>query len=236
MTITRNSCCRMTTNSTNLRKSKARARKQKAMRAFTAIEVLISLTLLAIGTAGVISMERGAVKANLDARRMDVANGIARLWVERLRRDSTRWVYPNAENPNLAPTTVPLLFTGDSTMRPALNGAGAWSRPIAYLGNPVPQSPAFDITGKDITTMSDAFFCTNVRLTWLTPSIAAGSGTSQPPGELIRAEVRVFWPRGLDLAADNDYCSGTPDEALLTGDKYHFVYVTTSIRRNTASW
>ena len=49
----------------------------------------MAMTLAAIGSAAVIAMMKTSVQGDLDARKTDVANTIARTWTERLRRDAT---------------------------------------------------------------------------------------------------------------------------------------------------
>ena len=202
---------------------------------YTAVEVLMGLTLFAIGAAAVISMQRSAIQANLDARKMDVANSIAREWLERLRRDATLWTLPSPVNPNLNNYTNAALL---STYLPysSANMITAWSYPNAYLSgatSPDGVSTGFDILGRDLkasdivgtaATPSKAIFCVNIRLNWLVFD------------QLIRAEVRVFWPRGLGNggAYVADWCSAA-NAASVTGDTatYHFVYAATAIRQNT---
>ena len=50
----------------------------------------MAMTVMAIGGAAVMTMQKTSVTGNLDARKADVANSIARTWVERLQRDSMR--------------------------------------------------------------------------------------------------------------------------------------------------
>jgi len=176
--------------------------------------VLIALTLFAIGAAGVMSMQRGAVLGNVDARRLDEANAIARTWTERLRRDAALWTLPNAANPEKNNRAKSLLIA--TVAYPA---EGAWTRPIARFATEG-MSPGFDVTGADVDPAS-AYFCTQVRLTWLVVE------------QMIRAEVRVFWPRGLNAGADASYCGSDIDVSAST-DKYHFVYAVTSLRSNPA--
>ncbi len=197
-------------------------RKNKP-RGFTAIEVMLSLTVLAIGTAGVIAMQTTAIDGNYDARRLDVANGVLREWTERLRRDGMMWTLPNTRNP---------LTTSDNRAASALLLANVdadptnanWHLPTAREGDTIPLMPQFDLLGRDVLS-SDATtpvqFCTQVRLSWLVT------------GSLIRADVRVFWPRGTGAMTD---CAADPPagwETLpATINKYHFVYGVTAIRRN----
>lgn len=174
----------------------------------------MSMTVFAIGAAGVIGMQKGAIQSNVDARRLDTANGIARKWVERLRRDSMIWTLPDAKH-----TSVNNL----SDAKHLATIDGQWHRPTGRLVETPPQSPGFDVLGQDLKSddLKDAVFCTNVRLTWLVPN------------ELIRAEIRVFWPRGISVAADPDFCTGEPSGSLATEQKkYRFVYAVTAIRKN----
>jgi hypothetical protein len=65
-------------------------------------------------------------------------------------------------------------------------------------------------------------YCVNLRVTPLT--------TDQT---LMRVEARVFWPRNLTVAPDQNYCNQAPPAALDTDvTKYHFVYAATAIRQN----
>jgi prepilin-type N-terminal cleavage/methylation domain-containing protein len=211
------------------------ASQKKRARGYTAVEVLMGMTLLSIGAAAVISMQRGAVQANLEARKLDMANAIAREWVERLRRDATLWTLPSAINSvgnNYA--NAKLLSTylqyGNTTAN------SNWSYPDIYLQTaaaPDGVSIGFDILGRDLavtdiqgssTKPSAAVFCVHVRLNWLVVN------------SLIRAEVRVVWPRLIDQGANTvDWCSKGNSDAI-TGDTnhYHFVYAATAIRQNPA--
>ena len=197
-------------------------RHLSASRGYTAVEVLMAMTVMAIGGAAVITMQKTSVTANLDARKADVANAIARTWVERLQRDAMAWTLPGpAGNGNNIGNTaiIGTIFTN--------NNANKWFLPAT---NAVTLSPAFDILGRDVA-LADADFCVNVRLNWLTQ-------TAVPPGgDLIRADVRVIWPVGIvnsspgfcntGLAAADDPNSGDPNALL-----FHAIYVTTSIKEN----
>lgn len=210
--------------------------ERRRSRGYTAVEVMVGITLISIGAAAVISMQRGAIQANLDARKMDVANSIAREWLERLRRDAMLWTLPSPVNPtgnNYANSKLlsTYLQYGSNTVNTA------WSYPDAYLATasiPDGVSPAFDILGRDLmpgdvagtgTRPSAAVFCVNIRLNWLVVN------------QLARAEVRVFWRRELYLDTTNqhtvDWCNAA-NAANVTGDvnHYHFVYAATAIRQN----
>ena len=193
-------------------------RTRAGSKGFTAIEVMLALTIFTIGATGVISMQRTAIKANLDARRQDQANALAREWVERLRRDAAMWTLPNTANPSSNIATA-LLLKGTVN--------GKWHLPARTGDTEV--SAAADVLGVDQAVYSAAnssvLFCTHIRLTFLMTD------------ELIKAEVRVFWTRGLDTTPAAGFCSesestiGDPPTATDTA-KYHFVYAVSAIRRN----
>jgi prepilin-type N-terminal cleavage/methylation domain-containing protein len=195
------------------------------LRGYTVIEVMISLTILAIGATGVIAMQKVTTVANRDAKNLVVANQIARTWMERLRTDSVQWNHPSPED-----TTSDI----GTTLWLSQIGAkeGQWFRPVdsAVFG-----SPTFDALGNDVPDSQAAdngVFCTHVRLAWLYGPLPA-----QPP-YLIRAEVRVFWLRDGgggpvggqgQSVCDQNQNPNTIDSATTT---YHFVYAASAIRQN----
>lgn len=202
---------------------------------YTAVEVLMAMTVMAIGAAAVISMQRATIQGDLDARETDLANSIARTWVERLHKDAMQWTLPSSVN-----------MTGNNFANAVLlanNVNGTWFLPKAYMGGtPETWSPGFDILGRDVpstgpTGLAAAFFCANVRLTWLVPP-----ALPTEPG-LIRADVRVLWPRGLYNSPLGGSAAGfcTPAVAAQVDPNvyalgqqppYHAIYLTTTLREN----
>src|SRR5580658_5036861 len=69
-------------------------RFRSTRRGYTAVEVLLAMTVLLIGSAGVMSMQKSSIQSNLDARKLDIANSIAHDWLERLTADATQWTLP----------------------------------------------------------------------------------------------------------------------------------------------
>ncbi len=196
---------------------------RRCTRGFTAIEVLIAMTIMAIGAAAVMTMQKASIQGNLDARKTDVANSIARMWVERLRRDSMQWtLVPGNGNANVINAASAQLLT---------QGFGQWFFPNAYFNatDPVPtMSFAFDILGRDLAQVNingpsaNPTFCVNVLLTSLTPT-------------LMRADVRVLWPRGINTTPAG-FCT-TIDQGLAQGTTstlYHAIYVTTALAVNAS--
>jgi prepilin-type N-terminal cleavage/methylation domain-containing protein len=189
---------------------------------YTVIEVMIALTLLAIGTTGIIAMQKVTTVANRDAKNLVIASQVSRTWIERLRADALQWNHPSALNPN-----------SDLAETKWLNNVnGTWFRPVDdTLG-----SPAADALGNDVrdANLSQAAFCTNVRLTWL-----YGPPVTVPAPYLIRAEVRVYWLRdgaGGVIETGKTICDATINLASVSPalDRYHFVYLATAVAQNQA--
>jgi Tfp pilus assembly protein PilV len=209
-------------------------------RGFTAVEVLMAMSMMFIGAAAVMSMQKASVQGDLDARQTDIANNIARAWVERLERDSLQWTCPG-------PACLSTNNMGNALL---LNGAvtGQWFLPIAYMGKtPESMSPGFDILGRDLPTSQlipstatgwpGAEFCVNVRLSWLVPQ-----ALPTEPG-LIRADVRVLWPRGIAGGSPaTGFCvAGTasladPESSAPSTQRpfFHTIYMTTTLKENPA--
>jgi prepilin-type N-terminal cleavage/methylation domain-containing protein len=210
----------------------SRRRRFRSMlrRGYTAVEVLMAMTVLAIGAASVMSMQRASMQGNLDARKTDVANSIARMWVERIQRDAMQWTTPGPSSPA---TAAPGNLGTAKVLNAASAAAGNWILPDQYIGLNPPLSPGYDILGRDLVNadLPTALFCVNVRLTWLDQS-------STP--QLARVDVRVLWPRGISNSAPaGGFCNATT-AALVEPElnattqllQYHSVYTTTAVRGN----
>jgi prepilin-type N-terminal cleavage/methylation domain-containing protein len=212
--------------------SHASQARRATRRGYTAIEIMLSIAVLGIGAAGVMTMQSASIQGNADAHMLDVGNSIARGWIERLRRDGMTWTLPD----DLTPTPPGNWGTNTYLITQMMSGAapGTWIYPIppaagANNGNADPgYGRAFDILGRDITLTGNAqagvVFCSNLRGDWLVPN------------QLLRAEVRVYWLRQLFAAPTSTFCS--PTENLTTtgaggaAQVYHFVYAATAIARN----
>lgn len=210
-------------------KARALLRPSSTSRGYTAVEVLMAMTVMAIGGAAVITMQKTSVTANLDARRADVANTIARTWVERLQRDSMAWTLPGPDG------TGTNNIGNAAIVGTVTTNAGNWFLPTQEMNitSPESMSPAFDILGRDVPLVN-ADFCVNVRLWLLTP-------------DLVRADVRVIWPIGI-LNSAPGFCNANvavlndpnvqPPGVLVdpnvdpSAPVFHAIYLTTSIREN----
>jgi type IV pilus assembly protein PilV len=206
------------------------SRARSARRGYTAVEVMLSIAVLAVGATGVMAMQKASVQGNEDARNLDIANSIARQWVERLRRDSVTWTKPDDTSGNSV-TTGAANWSGNTFLISTLGGSpGTWFfSPSTADG----YSPASDILGRDVTAsdggtgFAGAVFCTEMKGDWLVQD------------QLMRVTVHVFWLRQLFTAPTGQFCvsnaggttSGQP-QATDADRVYHSVYVTTAVRRN----
>jgi len=194
------------------------ASRRLARRGYTVIEVMIAMAVLAIGTTGIIAMQKVTAVANRDAKNLVIANQIARTWMERLRTDAVRWNHPSPTN-----------SASDLTETKWLNdNSGDWFMP----GQDGIVSPMANAFGEDVTSTAQAVFCTNVRLSWL-----YGPPPGTPPPYLLRAEVRVYWLRdggGGVVEAGKSICDPTISLANVGAaiTNYHFVYLTSGIEEN----
>jgi hypothetical protein len=188
---------------------------------YTAVEVLMAITVMAIGSSAVISMQKASIQGNLDARRTDVANSIARAWVERIKHDAMLWTQPGPSSPGTGLGNI----ASAAILNAGIGSLNAWFLPtqdIAMAGSTT-LSPGFDILGRDLplANLGNALFCTNVRMNWLKQN------------ELIRVDVRVLWPRGItgSTLPAGGVCAvaaaNAPDPLT-----YHAIYVTTAVRGN----
>jgi Tfp pilus assembly protein PilV len=185
---------------------------RRMARAYTVVEVMLSLTMLAIGASAVISMQKAALQANLDARKTDLANAIARMWVERIRRDAMQWTLPSPAAAGTNFANAQLLSTYVTK---------GWQLPTVYAAQTPPISPRFDALGRDIATgaATPTIFCVNIQETYIDPA-----------NSLIRADVRVLWLRGINPGA-TDPCSQATT-VLPNPQLYQSLYMTTVVESN----
>lgn len=201
-------------------------------RGFTAVEVLVAMTLFAIGAAGVIGMQRATVQGGEDARRLDTATNIAHEWVGRLQRDATLWNQPSALNPNVNNINL-------TTWAKDVNTA-ACNPPSFCTPQPDPVSApgfsyAFDMFGRDIVPSANtARYCVQYRMWW-----------GRPPGSVpfneemsVQVDIRVFWSRLEQAPIGNcktPTVQGRGPDASDAPLFYHFVRASTTLRRTQQS-
>jgi Tfp pilus assembly protein PilV len=179
-------------------------------RGFTVVDLLIALTVFAIGVSGIIATQKVTVAANQHAKNLAIATSVAQAWQDQLAVDATFW---RADG-----TTQPTWLTG---------GNGDWFRPNYDATRNF--GAAFDALGNVVddtaNNLARAHFCTHLRLTALYPA-TGGNG-------LMRTEVRVFWRRDGGSGV-NPVC-GTANNASAIGadiSNYHFVYQTSAVKQS----
>ena len=190
-------------------------------RGYTIVELLMALTVLAIGVSGVIAMQKITITSNQHAKNLAMATHIAQAWQERLAADAAQWNHPS-------PTLNMDDITETRWLQQVVGNAGVWFRP-SYDQN-LDFGAGFDALGNVVSdaNIEQAVYCTHLRLTWLYAP-AAGNG-------LIRAEIRVFWARDAGTVNAQPVCAPeTPAQNVQNAsNRYHFVYQTTAIKQNTA--
>ncbi len=182
----------------------------------------MAMTVMTIGAAAVMSMQKASVQGNSDARQTDLANSVARTVVERLQRDAMQWTLPNGANPMTSNLSNAKLLANT-------NAFGGWALPNAYLNPPsggTPEGYEFDILGRDLPAASpDTVFCVNYQLYWLAPP-----SLPTEPG-FLRADVRVLWSRYITGSPPAGWCESFVGSAIPDPTLYHAIYVSTSIRQ-----
>ena len=198
-----------------------RRERTRNRRGFTAVEVLSAMTLLAIGAAGVIGMQRVTIQGTEDARRLDIGNNLANEWCSRLQRDTAQWTTPNAG----ALDTININLT--QYIKDVTICAGGFCNPPTVLA----MTGSFDMFGRDVAVASaNTVYCAQYHLQWIaSPGIAAPFN----PAALMLAEVRVFWSRlERNSIGEAGGCAAATPDAANASELYHFVYATTAIREN----
>lgn len=199
-------------------------KRRRLQRGSTVVEVLMAISVLAVGAAGILALQKVTVVANKNAKNLEIANEIARTWVERLHADAMLWNFDSSAGSADIDTDTRWL---------ALNvnppGNEQWFRPMA---------PGLSIYGvhdsfgkDDPSGQSDGPFCVNLRLTWL-----------KPDQDVARVEVRVYWLREnlqgaanestLTIAPPVPLCSIPVPDLAASPDVFHSVHVTTAVVMN----
>ena len=210
----------------------------RVARGYTIVELLMSLSVLAIGASGVIAMQKVAIASNRHAKDLSVATRIAEAWADQLALDASLWMIKASGASTLANTTWLKMANPSQTVDwfiPSYSPLRSFGPAFGALGAPV--NPA--------TRPELAQFCTHLRLAFLhidvpPPPVAgaltAPTGTNSGNG-VIRAQIRVFWQAedstvGLPTSANGDLCS--LDSASLTANlgAFHVLYLTTAVRQS----
>jgi hypothetical protein len=189
---------------------------RRAVRAYTAIELMLSLGVLGIGAAGIITMQRVTAESNRHAKALITATHIAESWLDQLTAESSQWKDD---------FTYTWWLKENGTIdwfKPQYDIARNWGPSFDFAGNPV-----------EVDTAPNVVFCAHLRFQWMYPEATANT----PGSGLLRAEVRVFWLRDnavpLATPTADGPCSWLPSDvtgANIESDRaFHFVHMSTAI-------
>jgi prepilin-type N-terminal cleavage/methylation domain-containing protein len=202
------------------------ASRQRKPRGYTAVELLMAISVFGIGVAGIISMEKVTAASNQHAKNLAIATHIAESWVSMLQTDASAWNHPSP----LVPVTD--LGTDTFWLQNVVTNANATSWFLPAWNPALNFGPAFDALGNPINpiNLANEVFCSHLRLSWLYPP-TPGSGNG-----LIRIEVRVFWLRDGQSGpvANTNPCAPGTAPTVVTGatSTFHFVQKISSVREN----
>lgn len=193
----------------------------KLKRGYTVVELMMAVTIFGIGVSGIAAMQIVSASANAHAKDLAVATALARSWQEKLAMDSTLW--GGEKN---------WLRTQTTWIQQETNFSNAWFQPGMDAAAAPSFGPAAGPLGEFVdhtVNPGNVVFCTHIRLTPI---------DNVPGSQLMRTEVRVFWPKGEIESAD--YCDGAAGTVATVGasagnplitQKFHFVYKTTAVRQ-----
>ena len=185
--------------------------RSKRPRGYTIVELLMAMTIFAIGVTGIAAMQKITLASNLHAKKLAIATHIAQSWQERLAADAALWTSTAAVT-----NTQWLAQVGAGWVRAPTNDADTFGATFSPLGDFTP-------------TLSQAYFCVDIRLTNMT---STGANVIQGNG-LMRSEVRVFWPRDGREPSGTAYCAPNGGASIGDGsdEDYHFVYDVAAVRQ-----
>jgi hypothetical protein len=198
-------------------RQRRRSARRNANAGYTAVEVLMSLAVLAVGIIGIIAGEKVTLASNQHSKNLAIATHIAESWLGMIDAEAALW----SASGSLARTTWLSQFGGNT----------GWLRPT-YDDNLI-FGPAFDALGNPLTdqTIGQAKFCTDLRMTSLTPNNLGGG--------MVRVEVRVVWLRNDAVLGGTVTTAPTHACGILAGSVdgdderrlFHFVYMSGAVRQ-----
>jgi hypothetical protein len=189
---------------------------RRSERGYTAVEVLMSMSVLAVGVIGVFSMEKITLASNVHAKNLAIATHIGQSWLGVLEAEASLW---DATPDSISRTN----WLSASPMPPA------WFRPAPVAA--VNFGPEFDELGNPVG--GNGQFCVDLRVSPFNglQEELAGQG-------LRRVEVRVFWIRDHATATSSTTpmafpCQWAPAQvsAVAQASMLHFVYLSGAVRQ-----
>jgi hypothetical protein len=182
-------------------------------RGYTAVEILMSMAVLAVGVIGVFSMEKVTIASNVHAKNLAIATHIAQSWLGVLEAESAVW-----DASGLGRTTwLQTAPAAPAWFRPSFVEASSFGPDFDELGNPVSQNGSY---------------CVDLRISPFNGDTAEQAGTA-----MRRVEVRVFWLRDgaapSSIAVPAFPCEMAPAQVSLQDQSrlFHFVYLSGAVRQ-----
>ncbi|HEV8322904.1 MAG TPA: hypothetical protein VG389_14925 [Myxococcota bacterium] len=177
-------------------------------RGFVLLEVLIASIVIVVGFLAVFALQFAALDANVNAMRYTEATNVAEAWMGVLHREALMWNQRGGVD--MLPGLMPNLTNG-ATLPPAPDATLGWRIATLHAGGMAvdknlatgsPNNPGF-------------IYCVHQRLTW----IDVRDGNNLFSAEMLRAEVRVLWPRrerGTLNTPSGDFrnCGGAAPDAM----------------------
>ena len=140
-------------------------------RGFTVIEVMIALFVMTVGIIGLYSLQIVAISGNVVAQEFTQATQLAERWIETLRKDSVSW-------------------TNQANRPSQLSSSDQWQD---ALGPNLLNRDMLSEAKYSASVAIDPRYCIKYRV--------QGVPSGDPNPRVLRADVRVLWPRrdaGLD--------------------------------------
>jgi hypothetical protein len=189
---------------------------RRSARGYTAVEILMSMSVLAVGVIGVFSMEKVTVASNVHAKNLAIATHIAQSWLGVLEAESTIWNDTTGSIDNT--TWLKTAPANPAWFRPDYVGDSSFGPDFDELGNPVPK---------------DGSYCVDLRISPFNGASAEAEGSA-----MRRVEVRVYWLReGVvvtpSLTVPAFPCGMPPAQVSLQDQSrlFHFVYLSGAVRQ-----
>jgi hypothetical protein len=200
-----------------------RTRNRASIAAYTAVEVLMAMAVLAVGVLGIIASEKVTVSSNLHAKNLAIASHIGQAWLGVLDAESSLWSSRTARDNN---TSFISEGAGQTDwFRPTYSDGLVFGAAFDALGNPV--------RNEDLDSVlpgGGAKFCVDLRFSEMDTDVA-GTG-------MYRVEVRVVWLREEGIVASavtapTNACGIAP--ALVAGDDeqhlFYFLFLSGAVRQ-----
>jgi prepilin-type N-terminal cleavage/methylation domain-containing protein len=224
------------------------ARRSASRKGYTMVEVMMGLSILAIGSVSILGLQKFAAMGTMSSRHITNASAISGGVLEAMNAESLSWVdnaAPDVTERNAMPWLGAALFAADAEVE------GAWASPTVTL----PAAGTFNaftlegVAQDSDTVLPTTAYCTHVRATWLGRQNPTGPGVGDD-ATAVRVDVRTFWAKSGRSVADE--CNGTTFSTAnlnnllentainslvpVSGidrhrDNYGVVYFTTIIRR-----